>query len=407
MFVRHLLGPIRDALGDTPATMVVGARQAGKTTLVRAVAEGLPRASYVTLDDLTALEAARGDPAGFVGSLAGTAIIDEIQKAPALLPAIKAAIDRDRRPGRFLLTGSADVLALPSVSESLAGRMEVATLWPLSQGEIAGRRERFIDRVFGGDLPEPHRSSGDLVARVVTGGFPEAVARSRAGRRRAFFESYVTTIVTRDVRDIAEIEAPGALHRLLQLCAVRSASLLNHSELSRTIALPVSTLKRYLAILETLFLVRELPAWSSNRGKRLARASKIHVTDTGLLSSLAGLDEEALRNDRPGFGRVLESFVASELWKQIGWSETKPSLYHFRTHGGQEVDLVLEDARGRMVGIEVKASSTVTASDMSGLRALADVAGKLWVQGLVIYQGARSVPFGKALSACPVGALFG
>lgn len=260
--------------------------------------------------------------------------------------------------------------------------------------------------MFEGDLPAPKRPSGDLESLVVTGGFPEAVARSRASRRRAFFESYVTTIVTRDVRDIASIEDPGALHRLLQLCAVRSASLLNHTELSRTLALPVSTLKRYLAILETLFLVRELPAWSSNRGKRLARAPKIHLADTGLLTSLAGIDEEALRHDRFRYGSVLESFVAAELWKQSGWSETRPSLHHFRTHGGQEVDLVLEDARGRVVGIEVKASSTVTASDLSGLRALAEAAGKYWVQGLVLYRGARSVPFGKTLSACPVEALF-
>lgn len=407
MFERHIQPALREALADTPAVMVVGARQTGKTTLVRALAAGSWRASYVTLDDLTVLEAATSDPVGFVAGLGGPAVIDEVQKAPALLPAIKAAIDRDRRPGRFLLTGSADVLALPRVSESLAGRMEVVTLWPLSQGELAGRRERFVDRVLGGEAQPPGPGSEDIVGRLARGGYPEAVARLRPGRRRAFFDAYVATLLARDARDVAAIENPGALRRLLQLAAVRSASLLNHSELARTLAVPVSTLKRYLALLETLFLVHELPAWASNRGKRLVRAPKLHLADTGLLAALAGLDDEALRRERALFGPILESFVAAELRKQIGWSETRPALHHFRTHLGHEVDLVLEDARGRVVGIEVKASSTVTASDLDGLRVLAQAAGKAWVQGVVLYLGPSVVTFGPGLTARPIDTLWG
>lgn len=406
MLKRHLQPVLEEALADTPAVMLVGARQTGKTTLAQELAAGPWRASYLTLDDATVFEAASADPGGFVAGLRGPQVIDEIQRAPALLPALKASIDRDRRPGRFLLTGSADVLALPRVSESLAGRMEVATLWPLSQGEIGGVREGLVDRLLEGEPPRAAGGSGDVVARLLAGGFPEAVARGRAERRRAFFDAYVTTILARDARDLAAIENPGALRRLLHLAAARSASLLNHSELSRTLGVPVSTSKRYLALLQTLFLVHELPAWASNRGKRLARAPKLHVADSGLHAALLGLDAEALGRDRNLLGPLLESFVAAELRKQAGWSATRPGVLHFRTHAGQEVDLVLEDARGRVVGIEVKASATVAPGDVAGLRALAETAGKSWVQGLVIYLGARTVPLGPRLSACPVETLW-
>lgn len=251
------------------------------------------------------------------------------------------------------------------------------------------------------------RAGGAILPRLLAGGFPEALARPRAGRRRALFDAYATTILARDARDLAAIENPGALRRLLQLAAARSGSLLNHSELSRTLGTPVSTLKRYLALLETLFLVQELPAWASNRGKRLARAPKLHLADSGLQAALLGLDEQALERDRTLLGPLLESFVAGELRKQAGWSEARPSLFHFRTHAGQEVDLVLEDARGRVAGVEVKASATVTAADLSGLRALAELAGRSWVQGVVLHLGRSAVGLAPGLTACPVEALWG
>jgi len=407
MFDRHLRPSIEEALADTPAVLVVGARQTGKTTLVHQVAAARPGTSYVTLDDALPLEAARADPAGFVAGLRGPVVVDEIQKAPDLLPAIKSSIDRDRRPGRFLLTGSANVLTLPKVAESLAGRMEVATLWPLSQGELQGRRETFLDRVLRGEPPARASGDDDLLPRLARGGYPEASARGKAERRRAFFDAYLAALLARDVRDVAAIEDPGALRRLLKLAAVRSASLLNHSELARTLSLPVTTLKRYLALLEALYLVHEVPAWSSNRGKRLVRAPKLHVVDSGLLLAMAGLDVEALRQERTLLGPVVESFVAAELARQIGWSTTRPVLHHFRTHAGQEVDLVLEDARGRIVGIEVNAGATVSSSDLNGLRALAEVAGRSWVQGLVLHLGRAAVAFGPGLTACPVETLWG
>jgi predicted AAA+ superfamily ATPase len=406
VFLRHLQPAVEAALSDTPAAMVVGPRQSGKTTLVRAVAAAMGvEATYRSLDDQGVLDAALADPAGFVGGLRGLAVIDEIQKAPRLLPAIKVAIDNDRRPGRFLLTGSANVLALPKVSESLAGRMEVATLWPLSQGELVGRREGFIDRVLRGE-PPVGQGGVDIVPRLLQGGYPEACLRQKAGRRQAFFEAYLTTITTRDVRDIAAIEDPGALRRLLQLCAARTGATMNHTELGRTLGLPTSTLTRYLTLLEALFLVHRIPAWSSNRGKRLARTPKLHVVDTGLAMVLAGVGEAALAQERTLLGAMLESFVAAELRKQLGWSEARPNLLHFRSHAGAEVDLVLEDGRGRIVGVEVKASATPSSADFNGLRALAETAGKAFLQGVVLHLGARPVAFGPTLTACPVDALW-
>lgn len=407
MFTRHLQPAIEAALSDTPATMLVGPRQSGKTTLVRAVAAARGgEATYRSLDEQGVLDDATDDPVAFVARLRGLAVIDEIQKAPRLLPAIKVAIDRDRHPGRFLLTGSANVLALPRVSESLAGRMEVATLWPLSQGELVGRREGFIDRVLRGE-PPVGQGGVDIVPRLLQGGYPEACLRQKAGRRQAFFEAYLTTITTRDVRDVAAIEDPGALHRLLQLCAARTGATVNHAELGRTLGVPVSTIKRYLALLETLFLVHQLPAWSSNRGKRLARTPKLHVVDTGLAAALIGVEAPALAQERNLLGTLLESFVAAELRKQLGWSEARPNLLHFRSHAGAEVDLVLEDGRGRVVGVEVKATSTPASSDFKGLRALAETAGKSFVQGILLHLGARPLAFGPTLTACPLDALWG
>ncbi len=406
MLPRYLQPAVETALGDTPAVMLIGARQTGKTTLARAIAREGPRAGYVTLDDATALAAALDDPTGFIAGLPDAAIIDEIQKAPDLLPAIKASIDRNRRPGRFLLTGSADVLTLPRVSESLAGRMEVLTLWPLSQGEFDRARESFVDTAFRGGRPTHRDASDDVVGRVLRGGYPEATARVRADRRRAFFDAYVTSLVSRDVRDLAAIETPGALRRLLQIASVRTAAVLNHSELARTLGMAVSTLKRYLALLETMFLVQEVPAWASNRGKRLVRAPKLHVVDTGLGAALSGVEAGLLARDRTLLGPLLASFVAGELRKQVGWSDTRPALHHFRTHTGQEVDIVLEDPRGRIVGVEVKASGTVTGRDVNGLRVLAESAGRAFVQGLVLYLGAATIPFGPNLTACPLRALW-
>ncbi len=410
LFDRHLATALEASLSDTPVVLVVGPRQAGKTTLCRLVAERR-RARVLSFDDAVTLAAASGDPAGFIGALDGPVVLDEIQKAPTLLPAIKLAVDRRREPGRFLLTGSADVLALPRVSESLAGRMEVLTLWPLSQGELAGRRDGCIDALFATTMPTPDLGAAgepraDVVERALRGGFPEAVARRDPERRRTWFRSYVTTILERDVRDLAQIEGLTDLPCLLNLLAARSASLLNIAELSRSIGLPHTTLTRYLALLERAFLVRRIPAWAGNRARRAVKTPRVWIPDTGLLGHMAGLTTARVAEEPTTVGPLLETFVASELTKQLGWSRTRAELFHFRTHAGREVDLVLEADDGRLAGIEVKAAATIGSADFKGLEALREVAGKRFHRGVVLYTGRETLPFGADLWALPMSALW-
>jgi predicted AAA+ superfamily ATPase len=407
MFARYAASRLHTALADRPVVLLHGARQSGKTTLVRAVAEE-SGSRYITFDDLTMLAAARSDAAGFLAGFAQPLVVDEVQRAPELLLAIKAAVDRKRTPGRFLLTGSANVLLVPRVAESLAGRMEIVPLWPFSQGEIEGAVEGFIDAAFGDAPPvlvEP-RSSARLTDRLLRGGYPEAAPIKSAERRRAWFDAYVTTILQRDVRDLARIEGLTELPRLLSVLASRPMAQLNYADLSRGTGLPQSTLKRYFALLEMVFLVRLLPPWHANIGKRLVKTPKVVLTDAGLAAHLMGADDARLARDRTLLGGLLESFVAMELIKQSGWSADAPALYHFRTHEGDEVDLVLERRRGTLVGIEVKSAATVSAADFKGLRALAGIAGKRFQRGIVLYTGAEVVPFGAGLVALPVEALW-
>ena len=419
MYRRLLTKPLTDALVDSPVVLVNGARQTGKTTLVQSLAAQRP-ATYLTLDDIGVLSAARSDPQGFLAGLSGPVVLDEVQHAPGLFPALKAAVDKQRTPGRFLLTGSANVLLLPKLSESLAGRMEVLTLWPLAQAELvpaehAGAAGNLVDALFsdalfaermpaGQDLPATEPA--DLIRRLLGGGYPEPLARSSPERRRAWFNSYLTTILQRDVRDIANIEGLTDLPRLLALLASRTSSLLNQADVSRASGLPYTTLLRYLALLEATFLVQMLPPWSSNLGQRLVKAPKVTLCDTGLAASLLGLDGERLTGDGAMRGQLLETFVTMEMRKQAGWSRTQPGLFHWRTAAQQEVDLLLEDAAGRLVGIEVKASGTASASDFKGLKALAEATGSRFLRGVVLYSGNQTVPFGERLHALPLSALW-
>jgi uncharacterized protein len=412
MYKRFLRPKLLAALADTPVVFLNGARQTGKSTLVRELAESERPARYLTFDDATVLAAARHDPAGFVAGLEGPVIIDEVQHVPDIFPALKFAVDRDRQPGRFLLTGSANILLLPRVSESLAGRMEILTLWPLSQGEIEGVEENLIDRLFSTQfaLPKtPLKDAGtrdDLLDRMARGGYPEARGRRTEERRRDWFGAYITTILQRDVREMANIEGLTDLPRVLTLLATRASSLHNLADISRSIDIPQSTLRRYLTLLETTFLLSPLPAWSSNLGKRLVKAPKLALSDTGLLTYLLGADRERLEEDSSVLGRTLENFVVTELRKQSSWGKTKPQLFHFRTQSGQEVDIVMEDAAGRLVGVEVKSSVTVTGGDFKGLRALREMAGNRLTRGVVLYAGAEAVSFGSDLFALPLASLW-
>jgi uncharacterized protein len=412
MYKRFLRPRLLAALEDTPVVFLNGARQTGKSTLVRDLAEGERPARYLTFDDAAVLAAARHDPAGFVAALEGPVILDEAQLAPDIFPAIKIVVDRDRWPGRFLLTGSASVLLLPRVSESLAGRMEILTLWPLSQGEIEGVEENLVDRLFSAQFALPRTSPkgagtrADILDRVARGGYPEALGRRTEERRREWFGAYITTILQRDVREIANIEGLTELPRVLTLLATRASSLHNLADISRSISIPQSTLRRYLTLLEATFLLAPLPAWSSNLGRRMIKAPKLALSDTGLLTYLLGANKERLAQDSSALGRALENFVVTELRKQSSWGKTKPQLFHFRTQIGQEVDVVMEDAAGRLVGVEVKASATVTAGDFKGLRALREMTGNRFTRGVLLYTGTEAVPFGADLFALPFASLW-
>ena len=406
MYKRNIELELQSAIADTPVVLLNGARQTGKSTLARefAKARSIP---YVTLDDATQLAAASSDAQGFLAGVGDRAVIDEVQKAPGLFPAIKMSVDRDRRPGRYLLTGSANVLLLPQISESLAGRMELITLLPLSQGELQGQQERFLDGVFAERLPALQPGDAiDLKGAVLSGAYPEVIQRPAGKRRDAWFAAYITALLQRDVRDLANIEGLTDMPRLLSLLAARVGSLLNMSELSRSSGIPNSTLKRYLSLLQATFLLQPLPAWSSNLGKRLIKSPKIHLIDSGLTAHLAGVTRKSLDRDTGFFGHLLESFIVNELRKQVGWSDNRVRLYHYRTTTGREVDILLEDAAGQLVGLEVKASATVVRKDFSGLDALSEDTGNKFVRGIVLYTGEQSVSFGENFTALPISAIW-
>ncbi len=409
MFARHLTSEIGIAFRDTPVVFLNGARQTGKSTLAREMLVEGTRSHYLTLDDAPVLAAAREDPDGFIAGLDGPVVLDEVQRAPDLFLAIKAAVDRERTPGTFLLTGSADVLLLPKVADSLAGRMEIFTLWPLSQGEMGGVKESFVDSLFlkmrlgTGRYEEDRRK---LIARVLRGGYPVVQHRESESRRHAWFDSYITSILQRDIRDLSGIEDLTMLPRLLALLATRACGLLNSADLARGIGIPQSTLRRYFTLLETTFLVRLLRPWSVNIGKRLVKAPKLYLNDTGLMTYLLGLDQARLGTDHAMIGSLLENFIIMELRKQISWSKTRPQMFHFRTHTGEEVDIILENAAGEIVGVEVKATASVGASDFKGLRTLSEAAGTRFRRGIVLYTGAETVPFGKNLHAVPIPSLW-
>jgi len=408
LYPRHLLGLVEQGLHESPVVTIVGARQVGKSTLVREVIRRGHRAEYLTLDDVGIRQLANSDPRGFLARFSGNVVVDEVQLAPALFSAIKLAVDEDRKPGRFILTGSADVLTLPRISESLAGRTEIHTLWPLSQGEIEKRRERFIDRIFDREIPrvvEDGDVRADMVRRALVGGYPEVVRRGPSARG-PWFRSYAETVVQRTAREISAIENVGELPRILAALSGRPASILNQAELSRTLGINAKTLDRYLTILHQIFLIHLLPAWHQNIGKRAAKHPKVLLGDTGMLGYLSGINAERLSRDPTLAGSLLENFVAVELLKQIGWSAESPSLNHFRTHEGDEIDLVLERRDGSLVGIEVKASPTLESADFRGLRTLLLARPKKVVRGVVLYTGLRTIDHAPGLVALPMSALW-
>jgi predicted AAA+ superfamily ATPase len=406
LFQRFAVDRVATALRDTPVVMVVGPRQCGKTTLVRNLMAG--ERAYVTLDDDTVLQGAREDPAAFVRSL-DQVTIDEVQRAPDLLRAIKQSVDRDRRPGRFLLTGSANVLTLPTVSESLAGRLEVVMLLPLSRAETRGKKAAFLRKAFAGTLVRPPEEviGDELVRAVLTGGYPEMLRRESSRRRQAWARDYVNAIVQRDVRDIADVERLNQMARLLRVLAHHAGQLTNFTQIGGQNNLDDKTTKKYVAILEQLFLVRRVEPWFRNRVKRLVKTPRLHFLDSGLLAAILGVTGERIARDRALFGPLLETFVFSEILKQSTWLDEQCSLSHYRDKDQDEVDIVVENEGGELVGIEVKAAASVNAHDFKGLLKLADATGEALRLGLVLYDGEQTVPFGDRMMAAPMSCMWG
>jgi len=410
-YARLVRARLTESLADTPVVLVHGPRQCGKTTLARAVGDKAGY-RYVSFDDDVLRASAQADPAGFVADLPDKVILDEVQRAPQLFTSLKAAVDRDRRPGRFILTGSANVLLVPALADSLAGRMEILRLHPLAQVELARRSSGFLDQLFadgakpGFKMGTRARLGRELIERVVAGGYPAALARPAPRRRTAWYRDYIDTLVQRDVRDLARISALDALPRLLSLAAGQTARLLNVADLAAPFQLSRPTIRDYVTLLEHVFLLDSLPPWHSNRLSRLVKTPKLHLGDTGVACALLGMDSKALAEDRNMLGQLLETFVFQELRRQASWHEESVAFHHFRDRDGAEVDIVLEHAGRQVAGIEVKAAGTVTAADFRGLRKLKDAAGKRFRAGVVLYDGETLAPFGDGLYAVPISCLW-
>ncbi|MCA8976315.1 MAG: ATP-binding protein [Planctomycetes bacterium] len=404
---RFASAPLRRALSDSPVVLVHGPRQSGKTTLVRTVAEPLGY-RYLTLDDDVVRNAAERDSMGFVAELKGPTILDEVQRTPSIFGAMKASVDRDRTPGRFLLTGSTNLLLLPKLSDSLAGRLAILRLFPLTQSELTGTNTGFVERLLSNELPAGRRDrlGPELARRIVAGGFPAALARNGARRRATWYRDYVETIVQRDVRDLARISSLDALPRLLELAAGQTARMLNVSDLAAPFQVSRPTIRDYITLLARVFLLEELPPWHSNRLNRLVKSPKLHIVDTGIACSLLGYDADGLHEDRERLGQLFETFVYQELRRQASWLDDDLRFHHFRDRDGTEVDLVIERGARTLVGVEAKAGATVTSADFRGMRMLAKAAGKRFVAGVIVYDGEHCVGFGDRLRAVPVSMLW-
>ena len=426
LYTRFAERRLTESLEDSPITLIHGPRQCGKTTLALMVcapdqlnAEDPPRAvrpagspgyTYLTFDDAVTRAGAETDPVGFVADLPERIILDEVQRVPGLFAALKVAVDRRRVPGRFLLTGSSNLLLAPALPDSLAGRMETLPLHPLAQRELEGAptASGFLDALFGGGfgIRRTERLGRNLAERIVSGGYPAALMRSAGRRRTAWYRDYLDAQLLRDVRDLARIRSLDVLPRLMSLAAANTATLFNLSDLAAPFELSRPTIRDYVALLEQVFLLGELPSWHSNRRSRLVKRPKLHVGDTGLACALLGVDAEGLSGERSLLGQLLETFAYRELQRQASWHDAPMSFFHFRDRDGYEVDIVIERGPRALAGVEVKASATVTASDFRGLRRLRDAAGDRFAGGVVLYDGETSTGFGDRLHAVPIRLLW-
>lgn len=409
MYHRYLGDRIRVALNDTPVVMLNGARQTGKSTLCQQlITSGTFTGELLTLDDPTTLEAAQLNALAFLQGYGKALIIDEIQRAPELLLSMKKLVDSDRQGRRFILTGSADVMMLPKVADSLAGRMEIMHLWPLSQSEILNRRPHFVDHLVaeGAGFGSASVSWEELIQAFLTGGYPESLVRNQAARRTKWLESYLASLLQKDIRDLSNIEGLSQIPNILQLVAARIGSTINFSDISRLSGVKNTTLQRYIALLEHIFLLVKIPAWTPNAEGKFVKSPKVYLNDTGLLCHLRGEDHHSLQAGRTAAGKVFENFVVLEILKQLSWSDRSLVPFHFSIHKSHEVDLVLVSRKSQFYGIEIKDASSLNTSDFNGLRRLEELTKSKFKKGIVLYTGDKMVPFGKNMFAVPVSGIW-
>ena len=403
---RHAEPRLRTALADTRIVAIIGPRQSGKTTLARRIAND--DHPFITLDDDQFRRFAEDDPAGFVRTH-HTAVIDEVQRAPGLILALKNAVDEDPRPGRYLITGSVDLFRSSISPDSLAGRIETIELLPFSQAEIAkSGAPRFLDRAFAGDFPglEARSPTDDLMEPVLAGGYAEARARTDPARRRSWLRAYAQALAQRDVSEIATISKRDEMGRLIDYAAASAGHLLNLSELGSRLGVDSKTIDRWLTLLEHMFLVRRVRAWHRNELRRLVKTPKLHFLDSGLLAALRRVDAATITRDRREAGPLLECFVHGEIAKAAALSDETMTVSHYRDKDRVEVDLVLERSPGKIVGIEVKAGATVRPDDFKGLTRLKSVAGDRFACGIVLHDGERIQQTAPGLFAMPVNMLW-
>jgi predicted AAA+ superfamily ATPase len=406
LYPRYVSDALQEALADTPVVCLLGPRQSGKTTLAQ---NYCPDFSYITFDDATLLDVARRDPVGFIQGLSDHVILDEVQRAPELMPAIKASVDRDRKPGRFLLTGSANLLLLPRVQESLAGRVEILHLYPLTELEKQRKKRLLLKDFLTGTISTQITGDQSVITGVAEavcqGGYPEPLNRS-SGRARRWHKQYLNAIIQRDVKDISAIRDQTEMSRLMSALSYRTGQLLNISSLSRDLGIGRDTTEKYLTILERLFLVRRLPSWHRNRAKRLIKTPKVHIVDSGLCSTLMEIAPGDWNSHGKEFGQLLESFVVQQLICQASWIGDDIQFSHYRDKDKVEVDLVIE--KGRDVwGIEIKKSASIHSKDGAGIARLAALAGKAFKAGMILYCGNNTLPLENASGfAVPMNALW-
>jgi uncharacterized protein len=402
---RRALSVAEDLLLGARGIVVNGPRQSGKSELLKMLATSIG-GTYATLDEPVDLRSARTDPSGFLERLGSPFLIDEVQRGgDPLVLAIKRTLDDSRQRGRCVLAGSTRFLFEPRLSESLAGRVRFVNLWPLSVGEVDGTDQYFVDAMFADSLGrnEPrHFRLRDVGQLIVRGGFPEVVTQSHPRQQQRFFADYVTTVTQRDVRELSSIHHGVELTTILRLAAARTAQELNIAKFAQAASLGPETTRRYLPLLEMVYLHHLLPAWSGNMSGRAVRRPKLHLTDSGLASHLLGLGVDRFNSAEPILGHLFETFIVNEIMKQITWNETQVRAFHWRDRNGDEVDLVLERNDGAVVGIECKLANDVDPDDFSGLRRLRDLLGDRFIGGVLIHLGNRIRPFGDRLLAVPV-----